>query len=929
MRHWLLNYFVHDFIPTRSLRIILTNFLNVLPAHPLVKSSPRDQRIVKGLKRVVRRLKRVYYSGSSQDRVHVIAPPPPSQDQGPIEELVRANLSHGLLRRKTALVRGVDVGGQHNGNIAVQDAIRAPMVVVGNLNPKAAFQSRESSDRTTLTEGATTACQGGSVASDDSLESTLSPGTTDVEDDYFDDDDDGGTLNTDELYQEEDSGLSLRRASRQQYKLERDRMRREKEEERRRIEFFSDAIDTDDSAVKYGTDGEANIGSVPTTPTTPPPDMPVELECNHAPMQFVKNNNVDQPPSQNCTRQAMDLTEDQAVALITLELTDGPLKKAAIGDTFSRIRRVPSRKWCQVSADEELSSNRRSLPPVPNKTLSADFIHQLNLDELSKQTTGTVNTTATSALESKDSSPVGLSRSLSRKSIERRKSERGLRELPDKIVKKSASTPSSRRSSMIMNDDTQDIPPLPGCRPFVDRSRSENTSLHGNNISGNGGSDDFEAIPYEQTVSLQPPADPPITTTMRHRRSLSKKFVNMVFSRSTSSTKSTAPMVTASAIVTSPTSSATTAPRLDNGTNIATLSTASTDSTPSPPPPPPPVKSSSPLPPHTSTFVSRIAQELHDTQINFEIQCDCVRCTGIMTGPRACRRFSMALLTDDDKRRSIELRQASINRGRFNSRLHPTTTQKGPMYLGQLGAPHSNSDLDLLQIGEISDDDDDDDDYEDDASEASSPHHEPPSSSVVLEHLRHSHLSNGSLDRLTRIATKGASVHRQSFSGESILNFSRLMDNPTKTRLNLLPSPPDDEILLEDLMKSRQSTDSSFILSYSSSQMAQQLCYIERDVLLGVDWEEMVHCRWTNMATSEEALRNSYGQEDNTTGRRYYDKQEEYGGIEQVIERFNTMCQWVASEIVSADKLDLRVKVVEKFIRLAQVKRGEKKECGS
>ncbi|KAG2216650.1 hypothetical protein INT45_010790, partial [Circinella minor] len=52
MRHWLLNYFIHDFIPCRELRIILTTFLNSLPQYTLVQQSPRDQRIVRGLKKV-------------------------------------------------------------------------------------------------------------------------------------------------------------------------------------------------------------------------------------------------------------------------------------------------------------------------------------------------------------------------------------------------------------------------------------------------------------------------------------------------------------------------------------------------------------------------------------------------------------------------------------------------------------------------------------------------------------------------------------------------------------------------------------------------------------------------------------------------------------------------------------------------------------
>ncbi|ORX62430.1 hypothetical protein DM01DRAFT_358238 [Hesseltinella vesiculosa] len=62
MRHWLLNYFVHDFIPSRDLR--------------------------------------------------AIAPPPPPAHQERIEEKVRATLPDGLLRRKTALVRGMECAWQ-------------------------------------------------------------------------------------------------------------------------------------------------------------------------------------------------------------------------------------------------------------------------------------------------------------------------------------------------------------------------------------------------------------------------------------------------------------------------------------------------------------------------------------------------------------------------------------------------------------------------------------------------------------------------------------------------------------------------------------------------------------------------------------------------------------------------------------------------
>ncbi|PKC08889.1 hypothetical protein RhiirA5_273519, partial [Rhizophagus irregularis] len=56
LRHWLLNYFAYDFVPCRNLRSKLITYLNTL--HP---SAPRDQKIVQALKKVIKRLKKIYY----------------------------------------------------------------------------------------------------------------------------------------------------------------------------------------------------------------------------------------------------------------------------------------------------------------------------------------------------------------------------------------------------------------------------------------------------------------------------------------------------------------------------------------------------------------------------------------------------------------------------------------------------------------------------------------------------------------------------------------------------------------------------------------------------------------------------------------------------------------------------------------------------
>ncbi|OAD78823.1 hypothetical protein PHYBLDRAFT_90313, partial [Phycomyces blakesleeanus NRRL 1555(-)] len=97
-----------------------------------------------------------------------------------------------------------------------------------------------------------------------------------------------------------------------------------------------------------------------------------------------------------------------------------------------------------------------------------------------------------------------------------------------------------------------------------------------------------------------------------------------------------------------------------------------------------------------------------------------------------------------------------------------------------------------------------------------------------------------------------------------------------------------------------------FILSHRSGKMAQQFCYIERDVLGNVNWEEM------------RSVYSNGGNYTRRTRRIQLARQHAHGGVEHLIERFNRVCQWVACEIVRTQQLEERVKVIEKFIRLAQ-----------
>lgn len=141
----------------------------------------------------------------------------------------------------------------------------------------------------------------------------------------------------------------------------------------------------------------------------------------------------------------------------------------------------------------------------------------------------------------------------------------------------------------------------------------------------------------------------------------------------------------------------------------------------------------------------------------------------------------------------------------------------------------------------------------------------------------------------------------------------------------------------------------SLVPVYSTSLMAQQFCLIEKAILLDINWEELVDCKWTKMSTSSSLYQppnknmqdsgSSSIEEDlvnhshvvNYSRKKRLRQQEERNndaserGIEKAINRFNAVCQWVSSEIVQTRQLEDRVKLIEKFIRLAKVRLKHRK----
>ena len=151
-----------------------------------------------------------------------------------------------------------------------------------------------------------------------------------------------------------------------------------------------------------------------------------------------------------------------------------------------------------------------------------------------------------------------------------------------------------------------------------------------------------------------------------------------------------------------------------------------------------------------------------------------------------------------------------------------------------------------------------------------------------------------------------------------------------------LPTPLPPPVLVQEKR--------SIVLKYSTSLMAQQFCLIEKSVLLDINWEELVDCKWTKMAASsfyqphglhhahststlgEDTVHHlAVGQPGMFSRKKRWRQQQEKSndtaerGVEKAINRFNAVCQWVSSEIVQTKSLEERAKLIEKFIRLAKV----------
>lgn len=101
----------------------------------------------------------------------------------------------------------------------------------------------------------------------------------------------------------------------------------------------------------------------------------------------------------------------------------------------------------------------------------------------------------------------------------------------------------------------------------------------------------------------------------------------------------------------------------------------------------------------------------------------------------------------------------------------------------------------------------------------------------------------------------------------------------------------------------------SFVLSYSSDELAHHFTVIERDILQEIDWKDLIELKWNKELNPVNSWLEIIVNET------YYNSNK---GVNLVISRFNLMVNWIISEILLTRDETERIHIISRFIHIGQ-----------
>lgn len=167
---------------------------------------------------------------------------------------------------------------------------------------------------------------------------------------------------------------------------------------------------------------------------------------------------------------------------------------------------------------------------------------------------------------------------------------------------------------------------------------------------------------------------------------------------------------------------------------------------------------------------------------------------------------------------------------------------------------------------------------------------------MISSQSYHKHKDNGSI--LTSVSTGQLlkdDSERSVFDMQSLLTTPKHLDSSALTKSILS---------IEDTLNNELHIP--FIFKYDSNRLAIQMTLIERDILLEVEWNELVNLKWDQPLIPYNSWLKLLLDLSNKSG------------LELITLRFNLVNNWIISEILLCKNFSVRVLAITRFIQLAE-----------
>lgn len=175
----------------------------------------------------------------------------------------------------------------------------------------------------------------------------------------------------------------------------------------------------------------------------------------------------------------------------------------------------------------------------------------------------------------------------------------------------------------------------------------------------------------------------------------------------------------------------------------------------------------------------------------------------------------------------------------------------------------------------------------------------PPRNEKVEMNMISTHSFSKNRDNGTKLTRVSTGKLLKDDSEKSCFEMQSLLATPKALNISSQPILTVSQVLKDEL-------HIPFIFKYDSEKLANQMTLIERDIIMEVEWKELINLKWDQPLSPYNSWLRLLLDLSNKTG------------LQMITLRFNLVNNWIISEILLCKDFTLRVLAITRFIQLAQ-----------